>query len=397
MKKITAYLSLIFFLNLGCSTDDNHDGGGEKPQPGENTALSLVDKQATEETKALYSNLWSIQEQGVMFGHHDALLYGRNWYVEHGRSDIKDVVGDYPAVFSVDFAELMDDRYATAELNEHRVRTIKEARRRGEVILANAHLNNPLTGGDSWDNSRNDVVKEILIEGSTTNQKYLDWLDRLAAVAHSLVDDNGKPIPVIFRPYHEHNQTWSWWGRSATTQQEFIDLWRFTIDYLKNEKEVHNFIYAISPQLDQLGSKENLLFRWPGDNYVDFLGMDSYHGTNTAAFSSNLRNLAILSQEKNKPSGVTETGIEGILGSDGETYEEYWTREIGTPLAGKKISMVVMWRNKYDPSNTGFHFFAPFEGHSSAPDFQKFFAMDHILFSSDLPEMYEMVNGIDFN
>ena len=59
--------------------------------------------------------------------------------------------------------------------------------------------------------------------------------------------------------------------------------------------------------------------------------------------------------------------------------------------------MVVMWRNKYDPSNTGFHFFAPFEGHSSAPDFQKFFAMDHILFSSDLPEMYEMVNGIDFN
>ncbi|MCX2837861.1 glycosyl hydrolase [Salinimicrobium sp. MT39] len=382
---------------MGCSTDDNHDGGGEKPQPGENTALSLVDKQATEETKALYSNLWSIQEQGVMFGHHDALLYGRNWYVEHGRSDIKDVVGDYPAVFSVDFAELMDDRYATAELNEHRVRTIKESRRRGEVILANAHLNNPLTGGDSWDNSRNDVVKEILIEGSPTNQKYLDWLDRLAAVAHSLVDDNGKPIPVIFRPYHEHNQTWSWWGRSATTQQEFIDLWRFTIDYLKNEKEVHNFIYAISPQLDQLGSKENLLFRWPGDNYVDFLGMDSYHGTNTAAFSSNLRNLAILSQEKNKPSGVTETGIEGILGSDGETYEEYWTREIGTPLAGKKISMVVMWRNKYDPSNTGFHFFAPFEGHSSAPDFQKFFAMDHILFSSDLPEMYEMVNGIDFN
>lgn len=397
MKKQVINLSLIFLVSLGCSTDDTPSDGGGDPQPEENTVLSLVDDNATEETMALYSNLWSIQEQGTMFGHHDALLYGRKWYIEQGRSDIKDVAGDYPAVYSVDFAEMMDDRYATAELNEHRVRTIKEARSRGEVILANAHLNNPLTGGDSWDNSRNDVVKEILTEGSATNQKYLQWLDRLAVVAHSLVDDSGELIPVIFRPYHEHNHTWSWWGRSATTQQEFIDLWRFTVDYLKDEKEVHNFIYAISPQLDQLGSKENLLFRWPGDEYVDFLGMDSYHGTNTAAFSSNLRNLALLSQEKKKPSGVTETGIEGILGSDGETYEEYWTREIGTPLAGKKVSMVVMWRNKYDPSNTGHHFFAPFEGHSSAPNFRDFYAMDHILFSSDLPPMYEMSSGVNFN
>ncbi len=88
-----------------------------------------------------------------MFGHHDDLIYGRDWYTDAGGSDVKEVCGDYPAVFSVDFAEIMDDRYSTSDLNDDRRRTILEARARGEVITACAHLNNPLTGGDSWDNS----------------------------------------------------------------------------------------------------------------------------------------------------------------------------------------------------------------------------------------------------
>lgn len=397
MKKMLSQAFLIALVFTGCSKDESPDTGGGEPEPGVEATLSLVDENATAETKALYANLWLIQQEGTMFGHHDDLLYGRNWYLEQDRSDIEDIVGDYPAVYSVDFAELIDDRHASAELNEHRIRTIKEARRRGEVILANAHLNNPLTGGDAWDNTNDDVVKEILREGSATNLKYLEWLDRLAAVAHSLVDDQGNLIPVIFRPYHEHNQTWPWWGSKTTTQEEFITLWKFTVDYLTDVKEVHNFIYAISPQLDQAGSRADLLFRWPGDDYVDFLGMDSYHGTNTSVFSSNLRNLSLLSKEKMKPAGVTETGIEGILGPDGTTYEDYWTKEMGVPLSGKEISMVVMWRNKYDPANTGHHFFAPYEGHSSVADFQQFYAMDHTLFSSDLPKMYDMPSDINFN
>ena len=201
-------------------------------------------------------------------------------------------------------------------------------------------------------------------------------------------------IPIIFRPFHEHTQTWSWWGRSATTQTEFLQLWKFTVDYLKDSKQVHNFIYAISPQLDQAGSKESFLFRWPGDDYVDFIGMDSYHGTNTSAFSTNLRNLALLSGEKMMPCGVTETGVEGIRNGDGTPITEYWTREIGIPLSGKEISMVVLWHNKYDPSNTGHHYFAPFEGEPTAPNFRDFYDMSHILFSGDLPNMYSMPNDV---
>ena len=389
MKALYTILITVGLLFVGCSSSDEKDSGGNEPEVPTSVTLQLTDPNATTETKALYSNLWRIQEIGTMFGHHDDLLYGRNWMTESGRSDIKDVCGDYPGVFSVDFAEIMDDRSATSTLNNDRIRVIKEARERGEVITACCHLNNPLTGGDSWDNSNKTVAQQILLDGSETNIKFNSWLDKLAAFANNLKDSNGKVIPIIFRPFHEHTQTWSWWGSSATTQQEFISLWKYTIDYLKNRKQVHSFIYAISPQLDAQGTVDSFLFRWPGDNYVDFLGWDSYHGTNTAAFSSNLRNLSTLSQQKLKPCGVTETGIEGIL-KNGAPYDTYWTNEISIPLTGKKVSLIVMWRNKYDPSHEGSHFYAPFEGHSSAANFKQLYASPNMIFSKKLPDMYTM-------
>lgn len=395
MKALLFYTILCCAFLSSCSSDDE----GFSAEPREVTSdLSLIDIDATDQTKALYANLWKIQFEGTLFGHHDDLLYGRHWLKESGNSDIKNVVGDYPGVYSLDFAEIMDPDSALddLQLNDARRATIIEAYDRGQVITANSHVNNPLTGGDAWDNSNGNTVSQILRNGSQTNLKFKSWLDNLAVFANDLKGSDGNLIPILFRPFHEHTQGWSWWGTNTTSEQEFIDLWRFTVDYLKNEKNVHNFIYAISPQIDQLGSRESILFRWPGDDYVDFIGMDSYHGTNTSGYSSNLRNLSLLSVEKGKPCGVTETGIEGILNVDGESYDTYWTNEIGKPLAGKNIGMVILWRNAYDPNDQGNHFYAPFEGQSSSVNFQEFYEDPLTLFSNDLPDMYTMPSGINF-
>lgn len=387
-------LAMLIVFGVACSSNDNPAGPGKEEPPSEEVTLTMVDSNATPLTQALYSQLWAQQSVGVMFGHHDDLLYGRNWMTEQGRSDIKDVVGDYPAVYSVDFAPLMDNRKGRDELNDDRRRTILEARERGMVIIANAHLNNPKTGGDSWDNSDNTVVKSILQEGSEVNIKFKGWLDNLADFLLNLKDNNGELVPIIFRPYHEHNHTWSWWGASCTTRSEFISLWRFTVEYLRDQKGVHNLIYAISPQLDSKGSTSAILERWPGDDYVDFIGMDSYHGTNTDALTTNVKNLESLIKQKKKPGGVTETGIEGIRDYNGNPLDTYWTRQILPPIVGREISMVVMWRNKYDPAHKGHHYFAPFEGQSSAPDFETFYKTSITLFNSDLPDMYQMADGV---
>lgn len=202
-------VSLLFSV-VACS-DDNE--GPKKEGESDPVTLTLSDPNATEETKALYSNLWAIQSKGFMFGHHEDLMYGRTWYGTPGGSDTKAVCGDYPAVYSFDLAEHIDDRYAAdPDAQELRLRCCKEAYDRGMVLISCIHINNPLTGGDSWDNSSNRVVAEILTEGSATNKTFKEWLDRLADIALNLRGSDGKLIPVIFRPFHEHTQTWSWVG-----------------------------------------------------------------------------------------------------------------------------------------------------------------------------------------
>ena len=117
--------------------------GGNKQDPDpvkpETVTLSLADASATAETRALYANLWSIREKGWMFGHHDDLMYGRKWYGTEGGSDTKDVCGDYPGVYALDLASLMDQRSTDASEqaeNEMRIKLMKQAYNRGMVITA---------------------------------------------------------------------------------------------------------------------------------------------------------------------------------------------------------------------------------------------------------------------
>lgn len=389
MKINKLYCFLFIYLLTGyqsCAKEQDTD-----PEvPTDPVVLSLADKNATAETKALYSNLWAIQQKGFMFGHHDDLFYGRKWYNIPGNSDTKEVCGDYPAVFSVDFATIMDDRYQIeAESNVIRKRVCTEAYNRGMVIIACIHINNPLTGGDSWDNSSNQVALEILKDNSDTQNKFNSWLDRLADFALNLRGDDGKLIPVIFRPFHEHTQSWPWWGSTCATSSQFIALWQYVIHYLRDKKGVHNFIYAISPQMDSAKTAEDFYYRWPGDDYVDFIGMDSYQGINNTVFVNNLKALSGASIAKSKPGGVTETGVEGFSKTD------YWTTNILAPMTGRKISMVVTWRNKYDPTEEGSHYFSVFKGHVSEKDFIKFYNSSITFFAEDLPDMYLMAEGIE--
>lgn len=359
--------------------------------PVSKVTLNIVDKDATAETKALLANLWAIADTGWMFGHHDDLWYGRYWYNEQGGSDTKAVCGDYPAVFSVDFGEVMYGSIDSKE-NQIRRRVILEARERGEVIMACAHLNNPKTGGDAWDNSSNQVVKEILTEGTETRTRYLSWLDRCAEFANGLKDSRNNLIPVIFRIYHEHTQGWSWWGSSCTTAQEFVDLWKFTVSYLRDTKGVHNFLYAVSPQMDGVYSnaQERIQYRWPGDDFVDFIGMDCYHGTNNDAFKSNLAALEAVSKAKRKPCGVTEDGKESF------TETNFWSRYLMAPLEGRRISLVTMWRNKYVGNNEADkHYYSVYPGHPSEDDFRSMYDDPTSLFSKDLPDMYAMPAGYE--
>ncbi len=366
----------LFFASCGQKMLTRQDAGANQP-----VGLTMVDPQATAETKALYANLWVIAQKGVMFGHHDSPSYGIGWRGDKDRSDVKDLTGDHPAVYSLDMHRI----------NQTKIDFVKAAYKRGGVSMLVWHQDNPLTespdakypAGTAWDNSK--VVDQILTEGSEMNIKYKKILDRVAEALHAMTDDAGQPIPVIFRPLHEHTQGWNWWGSRATSDDEFISFWRFIVEYLRDTKNVHNVIYAISPQMDEVyaDTRERLLYRWPGNDYVDFVGIDCYHGRNKDAFFSNVKALSALSLELQKPVGVTETGLENNHTPD------YWTNDVLPPLKLHGVSMVVAWRND-KPS----HAYGPYKGDASAEDFVKFYEDSTTLFEKDLPDMYKMPKNI---
>lgn len=356
-------------------------GKGKRLKAPEKTILKMVDPNATPETKALYANLWCIGLNGVMFGHHDYPSYGIGWKGDKDRSDVKDIVGSHPAVYSLDMAGI----------NDTKIRLIQEAHKRGGVCMLVWHQSNPLTEGPgkkypvgtAWDNTK--VVDQILKEGSPMNLKYKARLDGVAEAFRKMVDEKGRPIPVIFRPLHEHTQTWNWWGSSATTEEEFIAFWRFIVSYLRDTQGIHNVIYAISPQMDAVykDTEGRLLFRWPGDEWIDFIGMDCYHGRNTKAFESNVKALVEVRELKHKPVGVTETGLENNHKAD------YWTQDVLRVLRDEPCAMVVAWRND-NPR----HAYGPYPSDVSAEDFKRFAADEWTLLERDLPDMYSMPKNV---
>ena len=341
------------------------------------------DKAATKQTVNLYNNLKKLLNKGIMFGHQDALAYGVNWRYEKGRSDIKEVAGDYPAVYGWELGNLEHGLpYNLDSVPFDKMRQfIKESYARGGVTTISWHNDNPLTGESAWDASKGAVA--TILPGGTRHELYKVWLDRLAAFLHSLKGTNGEAIPVLFRPYHELTGNWFWWGKHATTPAEYKLLWRFTADYLKNEKDVHHLIYVYNTAGD-FNSKEEFLEYYPGDDVVDMVSFDAYQSGNPERdnrFAESVdRRLSIIEEvakEKAKIPALAETGHEKV------PYASWWTNTLWKAIGSHKISYVLLWRNHGLQPNGNMHYYAPYKGHSSAPDFIKFYQLDKTLFEKE--------------
>lgn len=175
-------------------------------------AQKLSHPNPTKETKALYKNLHALSKKYVLFGHQDDLAYGVDWKYQEGRSDVKETAGDYPAVYGWDIGRI--EHGSANNIDgvpfEKMKAYIKVGYERGAVITISWHFDNPLTGGSSWDTTRN-TVKAILPKGDK-HELYKQWLDKAAHFLLSLKGAKGEYIPVLFRPFHELTGRWFWWG-----------------------------------------------------------------------------------------------------------------------------------------------------------------------------------------
>ena len=349
----------------------------------------LIDSHATSETKALYHNLGKLARKHILFGHQHATEYGHGWYGEAARSDVKSVTGSHPAVIGVDFSGLSGrSPQAIERAKESLRRQIADTYNRGGVTTVAWHFANPVTPqtGFYWKDSLSAPAVANLIPGGSHYEEYKAILQTIGSLANSVRGNDGKLVPMLFRPYHELDGGWFWWGKPHCTAEEFTTLWRFTVSYLRDSLNVHNFIYVFSP--DALFKTEaEYLERYPGDAWVDMVGMDDYgdfgrNGRyNLPAGIAKLKIVSDYARKAGKLAAFTETGLESLPDTT------WWTNSLLKALKAEKMRLayVLVWRND---ARSATHFYAPYPGHSSVPDFLNFYKDPYTVFEADLPRVY---------
>ncbi|WP_374949393.1 glycoside hydrolase family 26 protein [Mucilaginibacter sp.] len=321
------------------------------------------DKLATRETRELYYSMQRLVDAGTMFGHHDDTAYGIGWCFEPGNSDVKTITGNYPAVYGWDLARIEHD--STRDINnipfEYQKKLIRQAYDRGGVNTFCWHMDNPANGKTAWDTTSRSIA--MLLPGGAYHNTYVKYLDRAAAYMGSINGTTGEAVPILFRPFHELTGSWFWWGAKFSTADEFKALWQFTITYLRNDKKLHNLLIVYS--VADFDSEADFMARYPGSDYVDFIGFDNYCYKNVAKYQMNLdKRLSLLDAiaiKNHKLACLPETGYETIPQAD------WWTSVLLPAIGSHKLSYVMAWRNAHMD-----HFYTPYTGQKSEADFRLF-------------------------
>ncbi len=336
---------------------------------------SPSDRRATKETRELYNSMQRLADAGTLFGHHDDTAYGVDWKFDADSSDVKSTSGSYPGVYGWDLAKIEHD--STKDINgtpfELQKKRVQEAYQRGGINTFCWHMDNPADGKTAWDTTQR-TIAAILADGPA-HDAYVQNLDRAAEYLRQLKGKDGEAIPILFRPFHELTGTWFWWCKNTSTPDEFKTLWRFTIDYLRNTKKLHNLLIVYS--VADFDSEADFMQRYPGDGYVDFIGFDNYCRNNIPQFQKNLDKrltlLDMIAAKHHKLSCLAETGYLNIPSTN------WWTNVLLPALSNHKTSYVLLWRNAEMRQ-----YYVPYPGQTSEKDFKTFSADSHIILQNRL-------------
>lgn len=391
--KGTVYLDNVTLSQLDTTTDFvNITSVANKPGTVANisampTTVKLVDENAIAQTRALYSYLDSlIANNQVLFGHQNDTFKSVRTGIS---SDTQDITGSLSGIVGIDSLSLTGGELgltdAAAALNTSAQYCI-DAASKGAIITLSSHMPNftnskikKLADGtydftacnflESKDLTGN--CADVILPGGAYNDVYKAYLDIIANFALKLQNQN---IPILFRPFHENNGGWFWWGSAATSVESYKAIYRYMVDYLKS-KGVHNLLYIYSPN-GPFSSADQYLERYPGDEYIDILALDYYNDYNTypaqynAAWLNDLNaSCSIVSgiaQSRGKVAALSETGVrvmkangsdnEGLLIKGNPILGQEWYTKVENVAIANKMPYYLVWANFGDTN-----FYVPYK------------------------------------
>jgi mannan endo-1,4-beta-mannosidase len=248
--------------------------------------------------------------------------YGEGQTYEQSYQQVQEVyqrTGRWPAVTGADCA--MPGGMGEAG------RYISDMWEQGFWVNLSCHFANPWTGGrsfDALDESTSDPwdrrsVRDLVTPGTAGNAAWLSMLDDVAGGLQTLQDAG---VVVFWRPLHEMNGDWFWWGGQAP--EDFIALWRSMFTYFTETKGLHNLIWVYSPNahFEDVGST------YPGNDYVDVVSLDVYMSVDEDTLNINSAGEYDALVSTGKPVALFEFGPIPASGAGWNTTTYDWTNLI---------------------------------------------------------------------
>lgn len=379
--------------------------------------MEVVDPNAIDKAKELYSYLQTLSRNDqVLFGHQND--YHKKVSQSASEGDTKELTGSLSGIYGVDSLALTGVELGITNADEAMSTVItysKAAAEQGAIVTLSTHMPNftnekvKASEDGSYDftacdfseskDLSNDCAEQVL-PGGAYNLQLNAYLDMIAEYALALQEDD---IPLIFRPYHENNGNWFWWG-SNTKVETYQALYQYTVTYLE-EKGVHNILYVYSPN-GPFTDAESYLERYPGDDYVDILAFDYYDDYNTfpasadGTFFSEMKTtcqvISQIAEEKGKVAAISETGVrvmkedgsdnEGLLPAGNPVAEKVtginWYQKVCEIADEAGMPYFLVWANFGDRN-----FYVPYKvsdtnGHEMADDFIAFYNDNRSIFAN---------------
>ena len=214
--------------------------------------------------------------------------------------EVFQVTGRWPAIIGLDYAD-----WSTSGLNTEIPNQVAIAYdKAGGWVTISAHIYNPANPAGGGLRDKGVDLKQLLTPGTDTYTRWMLELDCLAAGLAALQEAN---VVVLWRPFHEMNGGWFWWG--AHDPADFIALWKQMFTYFTEIKKLNNLLWIYGPNH---GSKTADYY--PGDHYVDIVGLDAY--TDDIA-PKHIRGYEEITQLP-KPFAFTEFGPHGSRNPPGD-------------------------------------------------------------------------------
>jgi len=211
----------------------------------------LSNSKASKEAVALYAYINDMFGKKILSGQMSS-----SWGIDEIKY-IQENTGKLPAINGFDFITERD--------NQNEVKGAIDWWKSGGIPTIMWHMGAPGNGEGYESSKKSSDIDKCFVKGTKEYEIFWSELKRKGDLLEQLQRAN---VPVLWRPFHELNGNWFWWGKQGP--EKFKKLWIAMYNYYTKTRKLNNLIWVLC----YTGKPEASWY--PGNAYVDIAGPDTY-------------------------------------------------------------------------------------------------------------------------